>query len=118
MTTCPRRMQEWGPWEKAENLDHWRKDKTCSFCGSLNPDIFLDLLAKGRVAVTPTDKNYKAYVEGLGVFRKFYFQHFDFEQQDKFLEIYNTDPRPFRMSDPGYFYVLPFFAHRREVGHE
>ena len=132
--TCPRRMQEDGPWEHRENLDIWVDRHTprpqdpgpcCSFCGSLHPDMFLDLIASGRWVVEPTDKNYKAYLgeilsmeertavpgEPLPPVRsgraKFYYQHLSPEQQERFVELYNT--RAMRLAEPGHFYVLPFF---------
>jgi hypothetical protein len=37
-------------------------DLHCSYCGSLNPDIFLNLVEKGAELV-PRDKNYKAYIK-------------------------------------------------------
>ncbi|GAA0719783.1 hypothetical protein Drose_06080 [Dactylosporangium roseum] len=69
--TCQRRMTDWGPWERAENLDHWadsghglvgqaQAGRSCSFCGSLHPDDFMRLVAEGWI-VGPTDKAYKAY---------------------------------------------------------
>lgn len=70
--TCGRRMTDWGPWERAENLDRWTTGhglagqdavgKSCSFCGSLHPDRFLELVADGWI-IEPTDKNYKAYLK-------------------------------------------------------
>jgi hypothetical protein len=69
--TCPRRMSDWGPWERAENLDRWttghgvigqdRVGLSCSFCGSLHPDRFMELVRGGWI-VGPTDKSYKAYL--------------------------------------------------------
>lgn len=69
--TCPRRMAEYGPWEHAEGLDSWTTGHgvvgqdaaglSCSFCGSLDPDRFMELVREGWV-VGPTDKNYKAYL--------------------------------------------------------
>jgi hypothetical protein len=69
--TCPRRMTDFGPWERAENLDTWipgpgmgghkAASPSCSFCGSLHPDRFLELIREGWI-VGPTDKNYKAYL--------------------------------------------------------
>jgi hypothetical protein len=69
--TCPRRMSDWGPWEREEGLDTWRnqggiigQEKIglgCSFCGSLHPDRFMELVREGWV-VGPTDKSYKAYL--------------------------------------------------------
>lgn len=38
---------------------------------------------------------------------KFYFQHFDEVQMQKFVDLYNENK--LRFGYPGYFYVLPFF---------
>lgn len=69
--TCPRRMGEGGPWPHEENKDRWMPGHglagqdaaglSCSFCGSLHPDRFMELVREGWV-VGPTDKNYKAYL--------------------------------------------------------
>jgi len=102
-TTCPRRMNEFGPWEHKERLDHWRPDETCSFCGSLNPDVVMTRIEQGQ-AITPTDKNYKGYIGGS---TKFYFQHFNEAQQKRFIELYNNGTM--HLDYPGHFYVWPFF---------
>lgn len=63
--SCPRRMQEMGPWQRADWQDTWRAGPVgpvCSFCGSLDPDRFLELVRQGWLVV-PTDKNYKVYLE-------------------------------------------------------
>lgn len=69
--TCPRRMADLGPWQREEGLDEWRADRgvigqgkvglSCSFCGSLHPDRFMELVREGWI-VGPTDKSYKAYL--------------------------------------------------------
>ena len=69
--TCPRRMNEIGPWTREEGLDSWTTGHgvigqdaigpSCNFCGSLHPDRFMELVREGWV-VGPTDKNYKAYL--------------------------------------------------------
>jgi hypothetical protein len=69
--TCPRRMSDFGPWPREEGLDQWKKQGGiigqekiglgCSFCGSLHPDRFMELVREGWV-VGPTDKSYKAYL--------------------------------------------------------
>ncbi len=41
--------------------DKWHDDETCSYCGSMSPDEFFRLVDAGA-EVTPTDKNYKAYI--------------------------------------------------------
>lgn len=118
--TCPRRMGTWGPWERVENLDGWREDGTCTFCGSLNPVEFLEQLERNEVVLTPTDKNYKVYVdhkEDSSRFNKFYFQHLSNEQQLKFIELYNVQPPLFEIKG-GDFYVMPFFARKLEVTHD
>ena len=69
--TCPRRMSDWGPWKREEDLDTWDQrggvigqekiGAGCSFCGSLHPDRFMELVREGWI-VGPTDKGYKAYL--------------------------------------------------------
>lgn len=54
--TCGRRT--FGP----ENLDHWREDGTCSYCGSMHPDTVMRRAEAGEIAFGPTDKGYKAYI--------------------------------------------------------
>jgi hypothetical protein len=41
-------------------------DNSCTFCGSLNPDVFMARLEKGDVSLTPTDKSYKVYIRNEG----------------------------------------------------
>jgi hypothetical protein len=58
-------MGELGPWERGEGLDEWREERgyrSCSFCGSLHPDEFMQALEAGA-EVGPTDKPYKAYID-------------------------------------------------------
>ncbi len=70
--TCPRRLTDMGPWERVEGLDTWEPGRgmsggeaaglSCSFCGSLHPDRFMELIRDGWI-VGPTGKSYKAYVD-------------------------------------------------------
>jgi hypothetical protein len=68
--TCRSRMEQQGPWEYREGLDKWEYspngDRTCSFCGSLHPEDFMDLVRKAAagepIEVEPSDKTYKIYV--------------------------------------------------------
>lgn len=67
--TCPRRMSEWGPWERAEGLDGYTsghgligQKRGCTFCGSMHPDDFMAAARRGET-LEPTDKNYKVYVQ-------------------------------------------------------
>lgn len=68
--TCPRRAETGrdnpdSPFhDSGTNLDVWRADAAgpcCSYCGSLQPDRFLELVRAGWT-VGPTDKSYKAYL--------------------------------------------------------
>lgn len=104
MSSCPRRMRELGPWEYKDDLDHWRTDQTCSFCGSLHPDEFMKEVEAGT-QLSPTDKRYKVYVAGMRW--KFYFQHLSDEQMTRFIELLNA--KKINIGYPGYFYTLPFF---------
>ena len=69
--TCPRRMAII-PSEGMAGPDEWRADRagligqggvglSCSYCGSLHPDRFMELVRQGWI-VGPTDKSYKAYL--------------------------------------------------------
>lgn len=113
MSTCPRRMNEMGPWKPEPGLDTWEtrwgsNQTYCSFCGSLNPVLFLSLMRKG-CTLGPTDKNYKVYVKHGDDNQedKFYFMHLDEAQKHEFIALMNMKPRPFNMN--GKFYVLPYF---------
>ena len=67
---CPRRAENPGPW-KYDTTDTWTTGRgligqddvgpSCSYCGSLHPDRFMELIRDGWI-VGPTDKNYKAYL--------------------------------------------------------
>lgn len=63
--TCPKRMEDFGPWERKESLDNWGNDSTCSFCGSLDPSVFMKRLEDRDVELIPTDKDYKAYLRNI-----------------------------------------------------
>lgn len=110
---CPRAQESGGgpdsPFKAPMNGEmHWREDGTCSFCGSLSEDAFFKAIEEG-VKLTPTDKNYKVYVDvqvqGAG---KFYFQHLSDEGRTKFIELHNA--KKLNIGVPGYFYTPPFFA--------
>lgn len=70
--TCPRRGESpFGRSEIEADMDsfhdHWRKpEDSCSCCGSLNPDVFMDRLEKGDISLGTTDKSYKVYVHNDG----------------------------------------------------
>jgi hypothetical protein len=45
----------------------WRADdRSCSYCGSMNADDFMQRLEQGDVELGSTDKNYKVYVHNAG----------------------------------------------------
>jgi len=108
-------MTELGPWEHEEGLDPWEEDGTCSFCGSIEPEKFLNMVRAGEI-VTPTDKNYKAYI-GKNQ-DKFYFKHLSSEQKDEFVKLYNNKTMKIwgyddlGENDNGDFYVCPYFTRR------
>lgn len=68
---CPRRMEGYPYAAGMDGPDEWRgqggiigQEKIglgCSYCGSLHPDRFMELVREGCV-VGPTDKSYKAYL--------------------------------------------------------
>jgi len=105
-TTCPRRMEEFGPWERTEGLDTVTDDR-CSFCGSLTAAAFMERVRQGD-EVGPTDKSYKAYLDNP--WAKFYFQHLTEEQRREFFELYRS--KRLVIGYPGDFTVLPFFIGR------
>jgi hypothetical protein len=82
--TCPRRQAEGHARDDSpltldgSGKDEWRKDKTCSYDGSLHPDIFMEYVKSGKVVGT-TDKSYKFYMDeyegSVAGARKFYTHH-------------------------------------------
>jgi hypothetical protein len=136
--TCPRRSEDFmldGPFVGAgRGQDTFRTDHTCSYCGSLDQNIFMERLERGDVSLTPTNKNYKVYVRNQGgeqfsqTYRdcykpdicthwvtremsetKFYFQHLSEDQRKRFIELVNAGAK---LEYPGRFYRLPFFMAR------
>lgn len=61
---CPRRSES--AFDRREGADRWRNDDTCSWCGSLNPDILMARLEAADIEIGPTDKSYKIYVRNVG----------------------------------------------------
>jgi len=130
---CPRSVENGGgpdsPFKPPMNGEMtWREDdNTCSYCGSVNPDILMARIEKGDISIIPTDKSYKLYIQNEGgekflqaygdgkgeiIVRehpqpKFYFQHLSDEQQSRFVELMND--KKIKLENPGYFYKLPYF---------
>lgn len=135
--TCPRRAESFN-FPQGDDLDGYRDDSTCSFCGSLDPDEFMRRLEAQDIVLGPTDKSYKVYLKNKGgaafkqTYRtdgdrsgdtskwvwetreidhsKFYFQHLSDEQKHRFVELINE--KKLHFGYPGHFYVLPFFIKR------
>lgn len=60
---CGRYNEEVGPDSPFTfGKPYLRPDGTCSYCGSITEEAFFAAVEAGY-AITPTDKNYKAYVE-------------------------------------------------------
>jgi hypothetical protein len=90
-------LNDWGPWEREENIDHWavlaNGDKTCSFCGSLHPMTVIDIIKKyGFGVIGRTDKSYKWYVTRPEVKNAMeggikYYRHHDTQE---FMDAFNS----------------------------
>lgn len=108
---CPRRDPNPGPFNLPEH-DIWHEDQTCSYCGSLNPDAFMEAIEFQDAELTPTDKNYKVYItRKVGGHGKFYFPHLSEDQMTHFVELVNA--KKVKLGIPGHFYVLPYFCSRK-----
>lgn len=119
MIPCPRRPENY-PFAN-DTKDTF--DPCCSYCGSIEPNRFMDLVERGVVLLGATDKSYKVYVRKIPLGPdelksreiKFYFYHLSEDQQKRFIELCNEDKIKF---EGGFrFYVLPFFM-RRDDGSE
>jgi len=70
--TCPRRIEDGMDRDDSplrysgSNQDTYREDNTCSYCGSFNPDTFMERIEAGDVELGPTDKGYKVYLQNRG----------------------------------------------------
>lgn len=115
--TCGRRVEagmdrEDSPLRRSgKGLDRWREwpeepgRMYCSYCGSMPSEALFEAIERGE-QLTPTDKDYKVYVEPGS--RKFYFQHFTDEEKRRFVDLLNA--RAIKIAYPGYFYRLPYFV--------
>lgn len=122
---CPRRSEVPSVFKLPEH-DHLMADSTCSYCGSLDGDVFMERLEADTIRLEGSDKNYKTYVQAVegsppllqtyremdappGVWttreisqQKFYFMHLTAEQKQRFVELWNE-------GRAGGLYVLPYF---------
>lgn len=63
MLPCPRRAESPpAPFLGDPAKDHFRNDHTCNFCGSYDPELFMQHLEDGSGELVGTDKSYKAYL--------------------------------------------------------
>lgn len=105
---CPRREESHFGHTQEELPDYWRAGNTCSYCGSLDPDVFMRRVEEGSIMIKGSDKNYKVYVEAasgsepLGAI-KFYWMHLSEDQQDRFVQLWNEK----RVKHS--IYVWPYF---------
>ena len=61
MQPCPRQAAATMGMQLAHQ-SHWEADGTCSYCGSLSPELFFKAIGDG-CELGPTGKNYKVYVD-------------------------------------------------------
>jgi len=93
--TCPARMNSVGPWECAEGLDRWEfrgQDLVCSFCGSMHPARFRELVLLAGQVDSPIQitagKAGKFYISQPSVPNatvggiKFYTYHYEFKERE------------------------------------
>jgi hypothetical protein len=81
--TCPKRLNQVGPWEHKENIDAW-EDRYgiihCNFCGSVHPDYAVEFCkhVDDNQFVEVADNKSKMYLNNIekGIHLKFYFAHF------------------------------------------
>lgn len=71
--------------------------KGCSYCGSLPPDMFMQLVRSGEGHPEGTDKSYKFYIHWedpktkVSIDAKFYTAHLSHDQAWEFRELWNAD---------------------------
>lgn len=106
MFNCPRRVESGKLPEN--NLDYRTEDGICSYCGSLVEEKFFEYVDDSGYEITPTDKDYKAYVWTPYGLKKFYFQHLSTDGKARFISLLNKSA--LNIGHPGKFYVLPFFV--------
>lgn len=110
---CPRRNENPQADEQFPEPDRYEHSR-CDYCGSVEPDLFMQRCEEGSVTLGATDKDYKVYVTPAGgteplTSAKFYFQHLTTQQMERFIQLYNLGKLSFDEPING-FYVLPFFA--------
>lgn len=61
MQPCPRQVNEATMASQLAHQSHWEANGTCSYCGSISPDMLFKAIEDG-CELGPTDKSYKVYV--------------------------------------------------------
>jgi hypothetical protein len=59
---CPRMVEATLP-SQLSHVTHWRENGTCSYCGSISPEMLFAAIEAGTAVLGATDKNYKLYVD-------------------------------------------------------
>ena len=119
----------------------WTMDDSCSYCGSLHPDLLMERLEAGTVTLDPTDKSYKIYVHANPGSEQFitYYRDSEFDpgggdpskwiwtskpasqckfyfqhlSNDQMLRFIELlNDKKLKLNYPGHFYVTPFFISR------
>lgn len=67
--TCPRRMNDLGPWQNKEGLDGFDAEGRCVFCGGISLEEFEGYVAQALDPESPvrldiSDRAHKVYVHG------------------------------------------------------
>lgn len=138
---CPRRSESPGLSKIFPDGDEWRSDNSCSYCGSMNPDLLMARLEDGTLELGPTDKSYKVYVRNAGgeammqvyrscpsgserhgpkecthwVTRETSQAKFYFQhlnEQQKSRFLELLNTQKLKYGHPGHFYILPYFLQR------
>ena len=114
--TCPRRLDEGHAMEggplslDGPNKDYWRKDQTCSYDGSLHPDVFMDYCRAGKL-IGVTTKSYKFYMEeyegAVAGAKKFYTHHLSEDQGWEFAELRSEGKLNFDFNPPALYIPGP-----------
>lgn len=92
--TCPRRMDELGPWPRKEGLDGFTAEAVCVFCGSISVEAFEGFIReaakpKSKVRIDSAKGGAKFYVrnpDARGCV-KFYAVHATREQRESHYEL-------------------------------
>lgn len=110
--TCKRRYQN-PPDDRWRDSDSIRVDGTCSYCGSLDPDVLMERLERGDVELGTIDSAEKVYVSNAGGaplpngHATFFYEHLNVAQQKRFEDLYQM--LKLRFSGGVGFVKLPFF---------